>query len=87
MDDYSSHTVAAVIKAIRLLGCMVSVLPGGSTSRIQPMDVGVNKPLKDHLKKSWVKHMLSNDLKEISRQKITGKIQFKRFSTSAVIIK
>ena len=61
IDDYNSHKVSSVVKAIRSLGCLVSVLPGGSTSKIQPMDVGVNKPFKDHLKKAWVLHMTSEN--------------------------
>ena len=58
---------------------MVTILPGGSTSRIQPMDVGVNKPFMDHLSKFSVNHMLSNDLKEISRQKISHKKVLNKF--------
>lgn len=72
IDDYSSHKVSSVVKAIRSIGCLVSVLPGGSTSKIQPMDVGVNKPFKDRLKTSWVLHMTSeNAEKEISRQMLS----------------
>jgi hypothetical protein len=59
--DYSSHKVSSLVKAIRSLGRLITVLPGGSTSKIQPMDVGVNKPFKDHLKKSWVLHMTSEN--------------------------
>jgi hypothetical protein len=72
IDDYSSHKVSSVVKAIRSLGCLVTVLPGGSTSKIQPMDVGVNKPFKDHLKKSWVLRMMSvNAENDISRQTLS----------------
>jgi len=72
IDDYSSHKVSSVVKAIRSLGCLVSVLPGGSTSKIQPIDFGVDKPFKDRLKKSWVLHMTSeNAEKEKSRQMLS----------------
>jgi hypothetical protein len=71
LDDYSSHKAEAVIQKIRSLGCIVSILPGGSTSQIQGLVVGINKPFKDHLKKKWVdfiiNHNSAND-KDITRQ-------------------
>jgi hypothetical protein len=46
LDDYNSHKTPDVLRALRSLNCIVSILPGGSTSQIQPLDVGVNKPIK-----------------------------------------
>jgi hypothetical protein len=90
IDDYTSHKVPDVLKAIRSLSCIVSILPGGSTSRIQPLDVGVNKPFKDYLKKYWVKYMLESDNvengKEITRQKLSFWIteSFKEVSDNSI---
>ena len=53
IDDYNSHKTPVVLHALRSLKCIVSILPGGSTSQIQPLDVGVNKPFKGHLKNKW----------------------------------
>lgn len=57
MDDYTTHKTQAVLKRIRDAGCVVSILPGGSTSKLQVLDVGVNKPFKDKLKKRWTQFM------------------------------
>ncbi|KAK6744351.1 hypothetical protein RB195_011199 [Necator americanus] len=35
----------------------IAVIPGGLTKILQPLDVGINKPLKDHLKAGWEKWM------------------------------
>jgi hypothetical protein len=57
MDDYSSHKTLAVMTAIKNTGSFVSILPGGSTSQIKVLDVGVNKPLKDKFRSKWVDWM------------------------------
>ena len=74
IDDYTSHKVAIVLKEIRNLGCIVSILPAGSTSQIQVLDVGVNKPFKDNLKRKWVFFMTNENPgneKNISRQMLS----------------
>ena len=39
----------------------VAVIPGGMTSLLQPLDVGVNKPFKDNLRQYWNKWMLDGN--------------------------
>ena len=31
----------------------IAVIPGGLTSIVQPLDVCLNKPFKDHLRSKW----------------------------------
>lgn len=83
IDDYSSHKTPNVLKAIRNLGCIVTILPGGSTSQVQALDVGVNKPFKDKLKTAWVQFMVEQNLgngKDVTRQMLSQWI-FDSFST------
>lgn len=88
IDDYNSHKASQVVKAIRSLGCIVSILPGGSTSQIQPLDVGINKPFKDHLKKDWVDFMVNNreNNNEVSRELLSHWIteSFKKVSEDSI---
>ena len=39
----------------------VAVIPGGMTSILQPLDVGMSKPFKDHLRQRWNKRMLDGE--------------------------
>jgi hypothetical protein len=50
LDDFSVHKMGTVSKALAELKTKVLYLPGGATSKIQVLDVGINKPFKDHLK-------------------------------------
>ena len=39
----------------------MAVIPGGMTSLLQSLDVGVNKPFKDNLRQYWNKWMLDGN--------------------------
>ena len=74
LDDYNSHKTPAVLAAIRKLNAIITILPGGSTSQIQVLDVGVNKPFKGNMKKKWVQFMVEqnghNDI-DITREMLS----------------
>ena len=42
-----------VVKMIQQLGIEVQYIPGGCTYLCQPIDVGVNRPLKKAIKNLW----------------------------------
>ena len=50
--------MVTVVTAIQELGIEVENLPGGCTSLCQPVDVGVNKPLKTKIRKAWEEWMI-----------------------------
>ena len=50
-DSFSGHKTAPVKE--KLTGISHTYVPAGCTSKCQPLDVGVNKPFKDRLKKYW----------------------------------
>jgi hypothetical protein len=35
------------------------VIPGGCTSKVQPLDVSLNKPLKAYLRGSWEEYLIA----------------------------
>jgi hypothetical protein len=61
MDDYSAHKVKVVTDKIKNTGSLVSIMPGGSTSRVQVLDVGINKPFKDKFRTAWTQWMITEN--------------------------
>ena len=50
IDSHTAHMTAPVKKAIEDCGTILEFIPGGYTSKLQAMDVGLNKPFKDRLR-------------------------------------
>jgi len=50
--------MALVVNKIHDLGCEVEHIPGGCTGRCQPVDVGINKPLKSRIRQEWLEWMM-----------------------------
>jgi hypothetical protein len=47
---FKVHYVESVINKINSSGTSLHFIPGGGTSKLQVLDVGINKPFKDALK-------------------------------------
>ena len=45
--------MSSVVNAVQGLGVEVEHIPGGCTYLCQPVNVGVNKPYKMHLRERW----------------------------------
>ena len=52
-DSFKGHLEESVKKKFRENGFDLAVIPGGLTSICQPLDVAINKPFKDNLRKEW----------------------------------
>jgi hypothetical protein len=52
-DSFRGHLEESVKKKFRDSGIDLAVIPGGLTSVCQPLDVAINKPFKDNLRKEW----------------------------------
>ena len=39
----------------------IAVIPGGLTSIVQPLDVCLNRPFKDHLRSKWFEWVLEGE--------------------------
>lgn len=53
VDAYRCHMMASVVSFIQDMGIQVLHIPGGCTYLCQPLDVGVNRPLKHHMTEQW----------------------------------
>ena len=58
LDSYRCHMMASVVSKIQNLGCEVEHIPGGCTGNVQPVDVGINRPLKCGARAEWEQWML-----------------------------
>ena len=56
--------ISSVVDAIQELGVEVEHIPGGCTCLCQPVDVGINKPFKKHIRDLWQTWMMGTCLKE-----------------------
>jgi len=52
-DSFKGHLDESIKKKFWDSGFDLAVIPGGLTSLCQPLDVAINKPFKDHLRKEW----------------------------------
>ena len=64
LDSYKCHLQASVHNAIEECGVHLEYIPGGCTSLCQPVDIGINKPLKNRIRSMWEQYMLEEGLQE-----------------------
>ena len=53
LNEFSAHKTQEVLSAFRLTGLQSFLIPGGFTHILQPLDVCVNKSVKDLMKAEW----------------------------------
>ncbi len=76
LDAYRVHLMGSVVNRIQMMGIEVIHIPGGCTYLCQPIDIGINKPLKCGLRGKWEEWMVEGNgivdgqSKEPSRQMI-----------------
>ncbi|CAG8602696.1 4526_t:CDS:2 [Acaulospora morrowiae] len=52
-NSFEGHKTESVKNTYKELNCIPAIIPGGLTSIVQPLDVCLNKPFKDNLRKKW----------------------------------
>ena len=57
LNSFKAHTTDAVQNTLEEINTEAPVIPGGCTSKVQPLDVCVNKPFKQLLKASWAQYL------------------------------
>ena len=56
-DSFSAHLTDSVTKDVKNCNTDVAVIPGDLTGMLQPLDVSLNKPFKDALRRQWMEWM------------------------------
>ncbi|KAF0707580.1 hypothetical protein AaE_013543 [Aphanomyces astaci] len=64
-DDFACHKTAGINRSLASVGTESEIIPGGFTCLLQPLDVAINKPFKDRIRKMYMmwaaKNMLGKD--------------------------
>jgi len=53
LDSYRAHMMEEIVTKIQNLGVEVVHIPGGCTGNCQPVDIGLNKSFKSHVRRIW----------------------------------
>ena len=53
LDSFRVHMMGPIVAEIQGLGIEVQYIPGGCTYLCQPIDVGVNRPIKHAMAEQW----------------------------------
>ena len=53
LDSFRVHMMGPIVAEIQSLGIEVQYIPGGCTYLCQPIDVGVNRPIKHAMAEQW----------------------------------
>ena len=58
LDSFRGHLTKDVNAAMKKINVCPAVIPGGCTSLLQPLDVSINKPMKDRARQLRQEYML-----------------------------
>lgn len=64
LDTYKAHMTARFVSAVSALNCDIIYIPGGLTPILQPLDISVNKPIKDYIRDSysrWARNVFDSE--------------------------
>ena len=60
-DQFSAHLTEGVTNTVNATNIDVTVIPGGLTGILQPLDVSINKSFKDGLLEHWMQWMAAEE--------------------------
>ncbi len=69
LDQYKCHLMDSVVSKIQSYGIELDHIPGGCTGLVQPVDVGINKPLKNLIHGHWEQWMMDVGIKVAKTKK------------------
>jgi hypothetical protein len=72
MDEFSAHMTTAVRQALTNCDTEVKFVLAGYTSKLQVMDVGLNRPFKDAIQQEFELFMVNSESGRLHRQDISN---------------
>ena len=61
MDEFTVHQTGTALDAVVECGSEIDFIPAGYTSKLQVLDVGLNKPFKGYVKDCYEEFMVANE--------------------------
>lgn len=71
LDEFKVHHTGATLRALQDVGTEIDFIVAGYTSRLQVMDVGVNKPFKDYMRQVYLNSRVEDQAIIINRSLIS----------------
>jgi hypothetical protein len=73
LDSYRVHMMGSIVNRIQSMGIEVIHIPAGCTYLCQPVDVGINNPLKSAMRERWEGWMMNGGIVEGKAKEPTRK--------------
>lgn len=70
LDSFSAHIMPAVKQKLKNINTVPVVIPGGCTSKVQPLDVSLNRPFKSYVCRYWSDYVLEQQANLQHKQKL-----------------
>ena len=71
MDSFTAHITSKVKAELAKINTHLAIILGGCMSKAQPLDVTLNKPFKDRIRRQWTEFMQTRQEEDL--QTDTGK--------------
>ena len=68
MDEAPNHIEKNIIKDLKDKKIIYSLISSGMTRFLQPLDIGINKIFKNHMKEEYIKYIsniMNNNIEDI----------------------
>ena len=70
LDSFNAHLTPAVKRKLKEINTIPVFIQGGCTSKVQPLDVCLNKPFKSYIRQYWSKYVISESGSLALHQKV-----------------
>ena len=70
LDSFSAHITNDVKTSWEEINTVPIVIPGGCTSKVQPLDLCLNKPFKAFVRKHWSEYIITQSEDVTSNKKL-----------------
>jgi hypothetical protein len=72
IDSFSAHEDPKLLEEAKANNMDVVIIPGGCTSKVQPLDVCLNKPFKSILRSKWIEYVDSQVANNLNVTKLVA---------------